>query len=161
MRESIKQRYSNKTCDEIICYFMRTILRLQNSGIENMPIENHFEEPVRTYLELAIELIIDGQPPEISALILDTEYDMILRQEQITSETALSLRLVRELSQHIHYDQDCYEYLLMTDNLWGNEVFEYASRTFYPNLPQEIKDKYGIHDLIKHMPPEMFRPDDF
>ncbi len=43
----------------------------------------------------------------------------------------------------------------------GNEVFEYASRTFYPNLPEEIKEKYKIHDLIKYMPKEAFRLDDY
>lgn len=161
LSQSIKQRYGSNMLDEIILYFMRTILHLQKSGIENLPLANSFPEPIRRFLNIALELIIDGQPPEVSALILDTEYDMTLRQKEIATETVLALRVIRELSWHIHYDEDCYKYILMTDNLWGNSVFEYAARTFYPNLPDEIKDKYHIHDLIKHMPPEMFRLDDY
>ena len=43
---------------------------------------------------------------------------------------AASLRLIKGLSWHIHYDKDYYGYLLSTVNLWGNEVSKYASRTF-------------------------------
>ena len=32
----------------------------------------------------------------------------------------MSLRLIKELSWHIHYDKDFYGYLLSTENLWGN-----------------------------------------
>lgn len=159
--QSIKQRYGSGMLDEIVLYFMRTILHLQKSGIEDLPLANSFCEPVKGFLDLAIELIMDGQPPEISALILDTEYDMILRQREITKETVLGLRMIRELSWHIHYDEDYYGYILMTDNLWGNRVFEYASRTFYPNFPDEIKDKYHIYDLIKYVPQELFRLEDY
>lgn len=161
LSQSIKQRYQSNMQDDIILYFMRTILRLQKSGIENLPLEQSFPEPVKSFLSLAIELIMDGQPPEISALILDTEYDMILRQEEITKDTVLGLQMIKELSWHIHYDEDYYAYILMTDNLWGNSVFEYAARTFYPNLPDGIKDKYHIHDLIKCVPQEMFRLEDY
>ncbi|MCM1121522.1 MAG: hypothetical protein NC416_02955 [Eubacterium sp.] len=140
---------------------MRTILHLQKSGIENLPLAHSFPEPIGSFLNLAMELIVDGQPPEVSALILDTEYDMILHGKRITSEIVLGLRVIRELSWHIHYDEDYYGYLFMTDNLWGNKVFEYASRTFYPNLPNEVKDKYQIHDLIKYVPEEMFRLEDY
>ena len=161
LSQSIRQRYGNNMLDEIILYFMRTILHLQKSGIENLPLANSFPEPIRTFLNLAIELIIDGQPPEISALILDTEYDMILHKEQIERETILCLRMVRELSWHIHYDEDDYRYILMTGNLWGNRVFEYASKTFYPNLPDKIKDQYNIHDLIKYIPQELLKLEDY
>lgn len=158
---SIKQRYQSDLSDDIILYFMRTILHLQKSGIENLPLEQSFLEPVKSFLSLAIELIIDGQPPEVSALILDAEYDMILHEEQVTTKIVLGLRMIRALSWHIHYDADYYEYILMTDNLWGNRVSEYASRTFYPNLPDEIKDKYQIRDLIKYIPQEMFKLEDY
>ena len=84
---TIKQRYSNEKLDEIICYFMKIILRLQNSGIEKLPIENQFEQPIKNYLQLAVELIIDGQPIEISDLILDTEYDVILASGNIDTNT--------------------------------------------------------------------------
>ena len=159
--KSIKQRYQCDVSDDIILYFMRTILHLQKSGIEDLPLDQSFPKPINDFLNLAIELIIDGQPPEVSTLILDTEYDMILHKEDITSEIVLGLRMVRELSWHIHYDEDYYKYILMTENLWGNRVSEYAARTFYPNLPDAIKDKYQIHDLIKYMPQEMFRLEDY
>ncbi len=106
-------------------------------------------------------MIIDGQPPEIASLILDAEYDAILSGAIVNAKTALSLRLIKELSWHIHYDKDYYGYLLFTENLWGNEVSEYASRTFYPNLPEEVKEKYRLHDLIKYMPKEAFRLNDY
>ena len=161
MATSIKSRYSNEILDSIFRYFMRMVLHLQNSGIEKLPLENDFEEPLKSYMDIAVDLIIDGQPPEIASLILDAEYDAILSETAVSAKTALSLRLIKELSWHIHYDEDYYGYLLSTVNLWGNEVFEYASRTFYPNLPEEIKERYQIHDLIKYMPQEAFRLDDF
>ena len=161
MGTSIKSRYSNEILDRIFRYFMRMVLHLQNSGIEKLPLENDFEEPLKSYMDIAVDLIIDGQPPEIASLILDAEYDSILSETAVSAKTALSLRLIKELSWHIHYDEDYYGYLLSTVNLWGNEVFEYASRTFYPNLPEEIKEKYQIHDLIKYMSQDAFRLDDY
>ncbi len=161
MPESIRSKYSSQTLNQIIRYFMRTILHFQNTGIEHLPLKHAFEEPIRSYLDTAMELIIDGQPPQVSRLILDAEYDALLGGGQIGTETALCLRWIKEASWHMHYDQDCYEYLLSTDNLWGNDVLEYAARTFYPNLPQEIKEKYQILELIKYIPPEIFRLDDY
>ncbi len=32
--------YDSEALDHIICYFMRTVLRLQKSGIENLPLKN-------------------------------------------------------------------------------------------------------------------------
>lgn len=161
METSIKSRYTNETLDRIFRYFMRMVLHLQNSGIEKLPLENDFEEPIKSFLDIAVNLMIDGQPPEIRSLILDAEYDAILSKAAISVKTAMSLHLIKELSWHIHYDEDYYGYLLSTVNLWGNEVFEYASRTFYPNLPEEIKDRYQIHDLIKYIPKEAFKLDDY
>ena len=161
MKTSIKSRYTNEILDSIFRYFMRMVLHLQNSGIEKLPLENDFEEPLKSFMNIAVDLIIDGQPPEIARLILDAEYDSILSETAVSAKTALSLRLIKELSWHIHYEEDYYGYLLSTENLWGNEVFEFAARTFYPNLPEEIKERYQIHDLIKYMPQEAFRLDDY
>ena len=161
MSESIKKKYGSKTLDKIICYFMRTILHLQNTGIEDLPLRNELEEPIKSFLDVAVDLIMDGQPPEVSKLILDSEYDVLLSEKQINMEIVLCLQFIKELSWHIHFDKDYYGYLLSTDNLWGNDVFEYASRTFYPNLPEEIKDKYRISDLIKYIPSEIFRLEDY
>ena len=44
MQESIKSRYGNEILDRIFRYFMRTALHLQNSGIEDLPLENDFED---------------------------------------------------------------------------------------------------------------------
>lgn len=161
MEMSIKSRYNNGVLDRIFRYFMRMVLHLQNSGIEKLPLENDFEEPLKSFIDIAVELIIDGQPLEIASLILDAEYDAILSGTSVSVKTAISMRLIKELSWHIHYDEDYYGYLLSTENLWGNEVSEYASRTFYPNIPEEIKERYQIHELIKYMPKEAFRLDDY
>lgn len=140
---------------------MKTILHIQNTGIENLPLKNDFKEPLKSFLDIAINLIIDGQPPEVFRLILDSEYDIILNHERINMETILCLQLIKEVSWHIHCDKDCYGYLLSTTNLWGNNASEYASKTFYPNLPKEIKERYHISDLIKYMPQDAFQLDDY
>ncbi len=160
LTKSIRQKYGSRLSDEVILYFMRTILQLQKNGIKNLPLSHSFKGAVKDYLNLAMELLIDGQPAEVAGLIFDAEYDVILQREKLTPEIAVVLHLIRELSCHIHYDEDYYGYLFMTDNLWGNRVFEYASITFYPNLPEEIKDKYQIRELIQYIPKEMFRLED-
>ena len=152
MQESIKSRYGNEILDRIFCYFMRIVLHLQNSGIEDLPLENDFEEPLKSYMDIAVDFIIDGQPSEIARLILEAEYDAVLSKDVVSAKTAMSLRLIKELSWHIHYDDDYYGYLLSTENLWGNEVFEYASQTFYPNLPEEIKEGYQINRVGRSAP---------
>lgn len=50
MRESIKSRYGNEILEKVFQYFMRTVLRLQDSGIEKLPLQNDFEEPLKSYL---------------------------------------------------------------------------------------------------------------
>lgn len=106
MEASIKSRYSDEVLDRIFRYFMRMILHLQNSGIEKLPLENNFEEPLKSFMDIAVGLIIDGQPPEIASLILDAEYDAILSGSAVSVKTAMNLRLIKELSWHIHYDKD-------------------------------------------------------
>lgn len=151
----------NEELDNIICYFMRTILHLQNTGIENLPIAGDFAEPIKSFISLAIDMITDGQPPEIARLILEAEYDVILSSGQVNRETALNLHVIKELSYHIHYDENYYDYLLSLSNLWGNTACRYASLTFYPNLPDEVKEKHQIYNLIKYIPQEMFKPNDY
>ena len=119
MEMSIKSRYRHEILDRIFRYFMRIVLHLQNSGIEKLPLENDFEEPLKSFIDIAVDLIIDGQPPEIASLILDAEYDAILSGTSVSVKTAISMRLIKELSWHIHYDEDYYGYLLSTVNLWG------------------------------------------
>lgn len=159
--KTVKDRYSNELLDEIFIYFMRTILHLQKNGIEDLPLENQFPEPVKAYLDFAMELLIDGQMPEIAGLLLQTEYDLILAKQDYDREIILNLHIIRELSLHLHYDTDYYGYLLSLGNLWGNRVSEYASRTFYQNLPEDLKEKYQIHALIQYLPKKMQEPDNY
>lgn len=153
--------YDTETLDGVLCYFMRTILHLQESGIENLPVENDLPEPVRSYLDLAMDLLINGQPYEISQLILESEYDVLLHHGKADIETVMCLRMIKELSCHIRFDKDYYGYLLSTWNLWGNRALGYAAWTFYPNLPAPVREKYGIDEMIKDIPREMLRLDDF
>ena len=58
---SIKIRYSNRILDSIFHYFMSMVLHLQNSGIEKLPLENDFEEPLKSFMDIAVNLIIEGK----------------------------------------------------------------------------------------------------
>ena len=153
--------YDSEALDHIICYFMRTVLRLQKSGIENLPLKNTLDEPYQAFLDTAISIFLDSPNPELARLILEAEYDAAISCGQISAETALGLQLIKEFTWHVHYDEDNYSYLLSTENIWGNTALEYANLTFYPNLPEEIKCKYRIHDLIAIIPEKMFRLDDY
>lgn len=153
--------YDSDRSDSVICYFMRTILQLQAHGVEHLPLANTLSEPCRTFLDTAMRIFLDSPFPELARLLLDAEYNALLSRGPVTVETALSLQLIKELAWHIHYDEDYYSYLLATENIWGNAAIEYASLTFYPNLPEDIKRKYCINDLIANIPEAMFRPDDY
>lgn len=154
----IREQYAEKILDEILIYFMRTILHLQKSGIEKLPLENNFQEPINGYIKLAVDLILEGEVEEVSELILRTEYDHILKKYNCNVQTILCLNVIWKLSCHIHYDDDYYSYLFSLVNIWGNKVFEYASRTFYINVPDTYREKYEINELIKHIPMEMMQP---
>ncbi len=153
--------YDNEMLDGVLCCFMRTILRLQETGVERLPVENCLPEPLKSYMEIAMRLLIGGIPPETSRIILESEYDTLLYGGNADIRTVMCLQMIKELSFHIRFDEDCYQYLLDTDNLWGNTALEYASRTFYPKLPAEVREKYGIDDLIRYIPREMLRLEDY
>lgn len=141
--------YDSDNLDQIVCYFMRTILHLQASGIENLPLENNFTEPWNTFLNAAMEVFLASPSPELARLILESEYDTVLHCEQISTEIVMGLQLIKEFAWHIHYDEDYYCYLLSTENLWGNSALEYAALTFYPNLPEDVKTKYDILSFMQ------------
>lgn len=153
--------YDSEDLDQIVCYFMRTILQLQKFGIENLPLKNMLVEPYKTFLDTAMRVFLDSPCPELARLILEAEYDAVLSSVQLSTETALGLQLIKEFTWHIHYDADYYSYLLSTENIWGNTALEYANLTFYPSLPEEIQRKHRIHDLIASIPEKMFRLDDY
>lgn len=150
-----------KTLDEIIIYFMKTILHLQESGIEKLPLEYKFQEPIKSYIKLSVDLIMEGELETVTDLIMRTEYDHILKKYDCDTQVMLCLNVIRTLSSHIHYDTDYYHYILSLENIWGNNVFEYASKTFYINIPDEYRDKYKINELIKHIPFEMMQPHNY
>lgn len=151
--------YDTENIDRIVCYFMRTVLHLQTSGVENLPLESSFTEPWNTFLAAVMKVFSASPAPETARLVLEAEYDTALQHGPFTRETILGLLLIKELAWHIRYDADYYSYLLSTDSLWGNQALEYAALTFYPNLPENIREKYGIDDLIRHIPKDMFRLD--
>lgn len=51
MEKTIKERYSSKILNDIVLYFMKTILHLQKKGIEDLPLKSNFKEPIQTYLQ--------------------------------------------------------------------------------------------------------------
>lgn len=153
--------YDNEHLDQIVCYFMRTVLRLQRSGIKDLPLKNDLEEPYRSFLDTAMHLFFHSLRPELCHLLLDAEYDAFLNKGVFSAEEILGLRVIKEFAGHIPYDEDYYGCLLSTESLWGNTALQYAAFTFYPNLPEEIKDKYHIHELIQHIPESKLRLDDY
>ncbi|MCM1190736.1 MAG: hypothetical protein NC541_15785, partial [bacterium] len=153
--------YDTDNIDQIVCYFMRTVLHLQTAGVENLPLKSNFAEPWNTFLAASMKVFLASPSPELARLILESEYDAALQQGPLTQETILGLLLIKEFAWHIHYDADYYSYLLSTDSLWGNRALKYAALTFYPNLPENIRKKYGIDALLRPIPKDMFRPDQY
>lgn len=63
-------------------------------------------------------------------MILQTEYDDILKSFDLRLSQIMQLQLIKEISQHIHYDKDCFAYLLSTSGLWQDKANEYATKPF-------------------------------
>ncbi|MCI8477342.1 MAG: hypothetical protein HFE97_03190 [Oscillospiraceae bacterium] len=134
----------NKTLDQIVCYFMETVIHRQVSGVEDLPLENPLEEPFRSFLDAAMEAALSASGPTLTRLILEAEYSAAVSWGVMTAEETLNLQVIKELAWHSYYDLDPYGYLLETENLWGNDALIYAARTFYPTLPEEIRTQYQI-----------------
>lgn len=160
--ENVRTEFGGEALDQIFRYFMRTVLRMEKKGPLALPVENDLQvEPVRSYLDLAVRMITDAQPQEVARPILESQYDFILGHSQLSPEIALQMWLVRELSLHIHYDRDPYEFLFHTGNLWGNLAEEFACRTFYPNMPAEWQKKYGVDQVLRNIPEGFLRLEDY
>lgn len=159
---SVRQEFGCEELDRILIYFMRTVIRMEKSGMLALPVENDIKaEPLGSYLELCMRFMTDAQPEGAARPILESQYDFILRNSKLSKETALEMWLVRELSLHIHYDRDPYEFLFHTGNLWGDAAEEFACRTFYPNMPEDMREKYGVNEVLKHIPKGLLRPEDY
>lgn len=157
----LRKDYGNEEIDELFCYFMRTVLRIQKNGAVRIPIDVSFEEPVNTYLKTAVNLMEDAQPPEITELVLQIEYDQILLKNTLTKTQITLLVLIRELSKHIRFDKDMTGFLLSTGNLWNEKANVYATKTFYCNMPLEIQKREGFDFILKNIPESFLEPDNF
>ena len=152
----------NPELDEIVCYFMRTILNRQKSGIINLPLDNPLtQEPARSFLDQCMDIYCQACVPELAALLLDVEYDAVLSQGPLTARQVLSLRVIKELTWHIYYDEDPYTYLDTTGSLWGQKAMEYSWRTYYPNLPPEAIKKLHWENELAAFPEELRQPDNY
>ena len=159
---NVRTQYGGGNLDRIFRYFMRTILRMEKSSLLALPVKNDLEgEPLRSYLDLAMRLFTDAQPEAVCRPILESQYNFILANSKLDADMALQMWLVMELSLHIHYDQDPCEFLFGTGNLWGNLAEEFATRTFYPNMGEEWQKKYGVDQVMKHVPERFLRPEDY
>ena len=152
----------NPELDEIVCYFMRTVLHAQKTGVIDLPLDNPLtEEPARSFLDKCMDIFCQCCAPELSALLLNAEYDAVLSQGPLTAQQTLSLRVIKELTWHIYYDEDRYTYLDTTEALWGQKAMQYAWRTYYPNLPPDVLKKLHLDDLLSGFPEEMRQPDNY
>lgn len=152
----------NPELDEIVCYFMRTILNREKSGIINLPLDNPLtDEPARSFLDQCIDIYCQACVSELAALLLDTEYDAVLSRGPLTAQQILSLRVIKELTWHSYYDQDPYTYLNTTESLWGQKAMEYSWRTYYPNLPPEAIKKLHVEHELAAFPKEMLQLDNY
>lgn len=147
--------------DRVFIYFMKTILHLGRTGVEHLPLENPLEEPLRGFLDTAMEIFSCAHSPEFARLRLDAERDIFVSQGPLSRENALGLEIIREMVWQIRANPDVYEYLLSTGELWGQDALQYAALTFYPNLPEAVRQKHHIENPIEVMRPEMLRLDDY
>lgn len=158
---NLRSEYGNPMVDDLLCYFMKTILRIRKYGAARIPIDVAFGEPVDGYLKTAVDLMEDAQVPETTDIILQIELGRILAEQKPSREQLTALILIKELTMHIRFDEDPSDYLLSTSSLWNNKVNEYACRTFYCNLPPEILKKQGMDEILALIPPEQLKRDDF
>lgn len=162
--QTLLLRRSGGELDQIFIYFMRTMLHLYQSGIERLPLENPLErEPLRSFLDAAMNVVLNCLPPQLGRMVLESEREAILSQGPVTAEDALRLRFIQELAlslQNRDFER-FYDLFLSSQEWWGEPAMEYAALTFYPNLPADVREKYHIENPIEDMKPEMLRPDDY
>ena len=157
-------RRSGGELDLIFIYFMRTMLHLYKSGIEQLPLPNPLDrEPLRSFLDEAMDAVLDCLPPDLGRMVLESKREAILSQGPLTAEDALRLRFIQELALSLQgRDFDLfYDLFLSSQEWWGVPAMEYAALTFYPNLPPEVREKYRIENPIEETQPERLRPDDY
>lgn len=163
----LRSAYSSQDMDAVFCFFMRTYIRMQKNGRTRIPMDVRFERDesgaALAYLRTAVSLMEDAQPPEILCLVLETELYAALRSPELTREQISLLVMIRHAALWI-YEGDLTSFL-DTENLWGGDADEYANKTFYWHLPDELQKREGL-DLIlsrlrKNAPAGFLRPDDY
>lgn len=157
----LREDYGNEDIDELLCYFMKTVLRIQKYGGARIPIDVTFQEPINTYLEIAINLMEYAQPIEITELVLQIEYEQIFLNYKLTKTQITLLVLIKELSKHIRFDENRTDFLLSTSNIWNHKANTYATKTLYCNLPLEIQKREGLDSILKNIPKSFLEPNNF
>ena len=156
---NFREEFSSSLLDSVLCHFMRTALYLGHNGLLDLPLPYKGPEPVASLVELAGDLIADAQPPEVTQLLLDAQYQELLAQGGLSLEELLALGTVRQLAMHLPYDPSPYEYLLSLENLFGDKAQEYYTFTFAPNLPPQVREHYGMDDFLQFIPKDKLRLD--
>lgn len=152
----------NEILDRVCVYFMRTILHLQKNGIEDLPLPHDLPEPFGSFMDTALDIFMQSPVPELARLLYETEYGAVLSRGPADAETVLILQVIKEVMYSLrYYSKDFYGYFLTTVELWGNPALEYAWRTFFPNLPPEILERYHYTEALSMIPAERFRLEDY
>ncbi len=162
-----RSKYRSKHLDRIFIYTMRAYLRSGKSGLLSIempsvkPGEDH--ELIVGFLEIAVDQIMNGQPPETLDAILEAEYQVLLNQNALSAEEILALHLVRMLVPPVLQERKL-EVLSHYTNLLHNEANIYAQWSFYPNLSDEEKALLHVKLNVSYMHPpphESWRLNDF
>lgn len=57
--------YDSDNLDKIFYYFMRVILHLQKTGVEDLPLENNLPSPYKPFLDTAMDIFLRAPLPEL------------------------------------------------------------------------------------------------
>lgn len=160
----LRSQYGSEHLDRIFIFAMRAYLHATKYGlfaVGQLPVVIHGEEAVVAddFLALAVELILQGQPPDIIDVVLEAEYQGIVKQNALTKQQILELYLIKVIIPPV-VQQHRLEMLNHYINLWKHDANQYANLTFFPNLSAQEREQ--MHVLEKFLPPQdMWRLDDF
>ena len=94
-----RSKYGSKHLDRIFIFVMRAYLRSGKSGllsIERLSVKQGEDNMlIDGFLDVAVNQIINGQPPETLDAILEAEYQLLLKQNVLSADQILALHLIR------------------------------------------------------------------
>ncbi len=163
---NVRAKYGSKHLDKIFVYVMRAYLRSKKSGFlsSEMPsVKLGANMLIDGFLEVAVEQIINGRPPETLDAILEVEYQLLLKNNVLSADQIMALHLIRTIVPPV-LQQRKLEVLHDYMNLWNDEASRYAQWTFYPNLSEEEQELLYVKLNVnyRHPPPwESWRLNDF